>query len=61
MAWPSVRTVFTVTPFRIRKGSPKYSGTLVASRRVAMPFGRLVETSQIVSIEIQLHVEIGEA
>jgi hypothetical protein len=32
----------------------------VASGRVAMS-GRLVETSQIVSTEIELHVEIGEA
>jgi hypothetical protein len=29
-AWPSVRTVNVVTPFRIRKGDPKYSETLVS-------------------------------
>jgi hypothetical protein len=31
-AWPSVRTVFTVTPFRVRKENAKYSGTLGSVR-----------------------------
>jgi hypothetical protein len=31
-AWPSVRTVFTVTHFCVRKGNPKYSETLGSIR-----------------------------
>jgi hypothetical protein len=54
--------VNVVTLFRIRKGETQnILEHWVASGCVATSFGRLVEPSQLVSSEIQIHVELGLA
>jgi hypothetical protein len=62
MAWPSVQTVFSITPFRVRTEVRNILKSWTASGRVATSSERLAETSQtVLTIEIQLRVEIGEA
>jgi hypothetical protein len=58
MAWPSVRTVFAITPFCIRMGHWNILKRWMASGCVDTSSGQLVKTSLTVSTsEIQLSVE----
>jgi hypothetical protein len=62
MSWPSVRTVFAITHFCVRTEHWNILKYWTASGCVATSSGQPVVTSQtVLTAEIQLCVEIGEA
>jgi hypothetical protein len=58
-AWPSIRMVFSITPFCIQTEHSNILKCWTASGRVATSSGQLVETSlTMLTSEIQLNVEL---